>query len=410
VSIVVAVVCALGLWESARIGFARTYAVKALASNGLESAERSVQLLPGDAEVHAARGVVLQRTEDYPNATRELERAIQLRPDDYFLWLLLGVTRDLNDDQQGGLAAMRESVRLAPFYAKPRWQIGNLLLRMGQVEEAFQQMRFAEERDAGLLPNVIDLAWGTTRNDPASTVDLIQPRRDESRMALAIFFAAHKEGAAALEQFRNVKSPGAADLDRLTQRLIGSRLFAEAYEIWTRAHCPSCKPASFINGSFEADLEIGNQVFGWQVPANVNGVTLSVDTAEHETGTKSLRIDFRGNPDPQTILVSQMMVVEPGRRYRISLRGMTRSFVSVAGPTLRVVDASDDRLPPAARLPIQSDASGWQPYSTYFTSGPGTRAVRLVLNREDCPNNYCPAFGTLWLDSFVLEEARESNQ
>ena len=42
VSIVVAVVCALALWESARIGFARTYAMSALTSNGLESAERAV--------------------------------------------------------------------------------------------------------------------------------------------------------------------------------------------------------------------------------------------------------------------------------------------------------------------------------------------------------------------------------
>jgi hypothetical protein len=398
-----AVVCALALWESARIGFARTYAMSALTSNGLESAERAVQLLPSDAEVHAARGVVLQRTEDYADGCRELERAIQLRPRDYFLWMMLGVTRDLNDDQEGGLAALRESVRLAPFYAKPRWLLGNLLLRMGQVDEAFQQMRFAEERDAGLLPNVIDLAWGTSRDEPAKTVELIQPQTDRAHMALALFLAAHKEGAAALEQFRNAKSPTAAGSDQLTQRLVDSRFFSEGYEVWTKAHCPSCKPAAVINGSFEEDVELGHQGFGWQIPANMNDVTMSVDTAEHENGAKSLRIDFHGNADPQPKLVSQLIVVQPGRRYRVSVQGMTKSIVSTAGPVVRVIDVSDDKLTTLAKVPIRLDAPGWQPYTISFSSGPGTRAVRLVVNREDCPNNSCAAFGTLWLDEFTIE-------
>lgn len=385
------------------MGFARTYAMRALNTNGVESAERAARLAPADAEVHAARGVVLQRIENYADACRELEGAIQLRPRDYFLWMMLGVTRDLNDDQPGGLAALRESIRLAPFYAKPRWLIGNLLLRTGQVDEAFQQMRFAEERDAVLLPNVIDLAWGTSRNDPAKTVALIQPQTDGAHMALATFLAAHNEGVAALDQFRNAKSPAVSASDQLTRRLIESRFFAEAYEVWTKAHCSSCKPGTFINGSFEEDIQIGQQGFGWQTPDNINGVTFSVDTGEHENGAKSLRLDFHGNTDPQTRLVSQLVVVEPGRRYRVSLYAMTRLFVSAAVPAVRVIEASDDKLTTLAKVPVQLDVPGWRPYTIYFSSGPNTKAIQLVVNREDCLNNSCAAFGTLWLDGFSIE-------
>ena len=64
-SIVGALVCALAIWESARIGFARTSALNALKTNDVAAAERAVNRLPGDAEVHAVRGVVLQRTENY---------------------------------------------------------------------------------------------------------------------------------------------------------------------------------------------------------------------------------------------------------------------------------------------------------------------------------------------------------
>jgi Tetratricopeptide repeat len=390
------------------VGFARTYAMRALNTNGVESAERAAQLVPADAEVHAARGVVLQRTENYREACRELERAIQLRPRDYFLWMMLGVTRDLNDDQPGGVAALRESIRLAPFYAKPRWLIGNLLLRMGQVDEAFQQMRFAAERDAVLLPNVIDLAWGASRNDPAQTLGLIQPQTDGERMALASFLAAQKEGAAALDQFRNAKSPTAAASDQLTLRLIESRFFSEAYEVWTKTHCPSCKPGAFINGSFEDAVELNNQGFGWQIPANIQGVTPSVDAAEHENGSKSLRLDFNSATDAQAVLLSQLLVVKPGWRYRISVHARTKSFVSITSPAIRVVDMSSDKLTTLAQSLIKSETSDWQPYALYFSSGPSTRVVRLIVTREECLNNPCPAFGTLWLDSFFLDEGSET--
>ena len=408
VSIVGAIVCALALWASANIGFARTDAMRALSSNDVASAERAVQLLPGDAEVHAARGVVLQRTENYSDACRELERAIQLRPRDYFLWMMLGVTRDLNDDHTGGLAALRESVRLAPSYAKPRWLIGNLLLRMGQTDEAFQQMRSAEERDAGLLPNTMDLAWGTSRGDAAKTVALIQPQTDGAHTALAIFLASHKEGAAALDQFRLAKSPTSAASAQLTQRLIETRFFGEAYEAWTKAHCATCKTGSFINGSFEDDVDVGNRTFGWQIPADVTGATLSVDTNEHESGTRSLRVDFHGNTNPQSDLLSQIVTVDPGSRYRVSFQAMTKSFVSAGSPVVRVIDASDEKLASLGEAVVRLDASGWQPYAVSFSAGPNTRAVRVIVSRTNCPDSSCAAFGTVWLDSFFLGQGDET--
>jgi len=175
--------------------------------------------------------------------------------------------------------------------------------------------------------------------------------------------------------------------------------------VWTKAHCSSCKPGSLINGSFEDDVEVGHQGFGWQIPGNINGLTLSVDTAEHEHGAKSLRIDFHGNADPQARLVSQLVVVEPGGRYRLSIQAMTKSFVSAARPVVRLVDASDEKLTALGESLIAADAVGWQPYVISFAAGPNTRAVRLIVSRENCPEISCGAFGTLWLDSIRLVES-----
>ena len=407
IGIVGVAVCALAVWQSASIGIARTRAIKALNWNDVASAERAAQLLPGDAEVHAARGVVLQRTESYADACRELERAIQLRPRDYFLWMMLGVTRDLNDDRPGGIAALRESVRLAPFYARPRWFIGNLLLRMGQNDAAFQHLRFASERDATLLPNVIDLAWGISEHDAAKTLALIQPQTDAAHMNAAIFFAGREQSGAAFDQYQNVKSPALAASDQLTQKLIESPALAEAFDVWTRAHCPACKTESFVNGSFEDDADVGNRMFGWQIPADVSGLTLSVDTAEHADLTRSLRIDFHGNGNPQTVLVSQILIVQPNVRYRVSFQALTRSFVSAGNPVVRVVDASDQKLAPLGEAVISSNATGWQKYAVDLAAGSNTHGVRVIVTRANCPNNSCAAFGTVWFDSFSLVRASD---
>src|SRR6185369_15252061 len=112
------------------------------------------------------------------------------------------------------------SLALAPSYAKPRWLIGNLLLRTGEIDEAFRQLRIAEESNDALTPNIIDLAWGVSKNDPAKTVELIQPHTESARLGLAVFLAAHKQGAAALDQFRRTTSHPAAVVDQLIQRLI----------------------------------------------------------------------------------------------------------------------------------------------------------------------------------------------
>ena len=397
-----AVVCALAIWESARIGFARTAAQTALRTNDNGIADRAARSLPNDAEVHAAHGIVLQRTENYPEAIGELERAIQLRPRDYFLWMMLGVTRDLNDDQQGAVSALRESIALAPAYAKPHWLLGNLLLRLDQSDEAFKELRFAADRDPSLLPNVIDLAWGISHNDAAQTVAAIAPQTDSARMSLAIFLAAHKQGAAAINQFRDVKSPFLPGADRLMNELIESKLIGEAFEVWTRTRCAACKPGSLINGSFEDDIDVARNGFGWQISPDVPNVTLSVDSSERENGARSLRLDFHGSSNSAIALASQIVIAETATRYRLSFQAKTKSFVSAGAPVVKVIDASNDSASVLGQSSGLSELNSWRPFTIEFTTGPNTRGVQVLVSRQACAANPCAAFGTLWLDSFSL--------
>src|SRR6266404_869842 len=248
IAVLAACLCGWGIWQAVQVGLARTldeYAVEQSRDNAAEAVlslvavsnakgevDRAVALLPADAESHAARAEILQQVEDYEQARDEFGRAVQLRPRDYYLWMLLGVTRDQNQDQTGALRALEQAVALAPSYAQPRWQLGNLLLRMGELDRAFAELRQAAQSNPSLWPNVDDLAWGVYERDANTVVRVIQPETDSACMALALFFAHHQQGAAALEQFRATRLKSEKGTESLVDELLKARSFPEAYEVW----------------------------------------------------------------------------------------------------------------------------------------------------------------------------------
>jgi Tetratricopeptide repeat len=403
IAVLAAAACCVGLWQAGRIGRARTLAQEALRTNNIGYADRAVGLVANDAETHAARGAVLQRTGDYAGACRELERAIQLRPRDYFLWMLLGVSRDLNDDQGGAVRALRQATALSPAYAKSHWLLGNLLLRTNNTPEAIQELRFAATSDETLLPNVIDLAWGTYRHDPAQTINAIQPQTDNARMALAVFFARHNQGRPALEQFRLIKSPSNEGVHNLMNALLQGNLFVEAYEVWAKVHQVS-GGGPLLNPGFEAEIPVGEIGFDWQISDNIPNVTMSADPSQYQSGKKSLRIDFHGESIPTTPAVTQLVLVKPHTNYRLTFQALSKDFLSGAAPVLSVIDASDEKRPALGQSSAVSSATTWREFSIDFVTGDQTNAVRLQFVRQTCGGGPCAAFGTVWLDSFDLRE------
>lgn len=402
-TIIVAVVLVYAIWEAARIGFARNDAERAARMNDSAAADRGVRWLPNDAETHTSRGIVLQRRGDYRTAIAEFERAAQLRPRDYFPWMLLGVTRDQNGDQAGAARALRQSIALAPTYGKPHWLLGNLLLRSGQLEDAFRELRLASSSDPALLPNVIDLAWSINRNDPVRTVDAIRPDTDAARLTLANYFASHQQGDAALEQFRTVTKVSEESANKFLTELIRAKQFVQAYQVWTRIHGVTAGPGQLFNGDFEDEVAVGKTGFGWQIPDELANVTMSVDGAQFQTGARSLRVDFRGDPDPAKTLLSQLVIVKPAAKYRIRFQAMTKDFVSASAPIILVTDAADEKHQTIASSAPLTNTGSWQEFVVEFSTPSDAQAIVIALARQPCVSQPCVAFGSLWLDSFRLE-------
>lgn len=402
--------CALA--ESARGGGARLLSTYALASGSLAPAELAAALNPSDPRALSTRAAVLSESDRYAEAAAELESALRLSPRDYFLWLSLGRERDLLGDARGARDAYEMSARLAPFYAPPRWELGNLLLRAGERQGAFSQLRRAAESNAALMPAVIDLAWDACSGDADEIRRVVNPQTAQARIELARYLAGHGELKPALELLSEAGG-GAADAERLAllQERLDAQRFDEAYQVWlnrpsARAAVGADESSAVNDGGFEAELFEDNEPgFGWRLGEGAERVVnAALDPNAPREGARSLRLEWGGDAHPALPIISQLCVVEPGRRYRLSFAVRTEDLTSGGGVFVAVADAADKNGTPLGESPLlRRDSRGWRDYSVDLTTRATTRAV-VVLVRRQCATEPCPVYGRTWLDAFALRK------
>jgi tetratricopeptide (TPR) repeat protein len=401
--------CLFVIQAAARYGFSQLLMTYALTAGNLPAAKEAMQITPKDAEAHFAGAALLSLSGTPDQAVIELERAVALRPADYGLWSELGLLRDQTGDSGGALAAFDEAIRCAPFYSQPRWNRGNVLLRRGEYEAAFNDLSQAAQSNPELVPNLIDLAWSISRRDVKLTEQLAQIKGDKMRIAFARFLARQGKPDEAMTQFVDAGNVPDAIKRELMEQLLAKGAFKEAFNIWKQTlGSESAKGAvpSIYDGGFEGPLAFDQRGFSWRVPRQLQATTISLDSSQPHSGAKNLRIEFGGNSNPGTVLVSQLVLVEASRRYKVNFASRSQDVVTGGLPLVNVNDASGDQRRLGQSPPLAKGATEWQSYSFAFTTTPTTTAVVLSLQRENCNMSPCPIFGAISLDSFSIEELK----
>jgi tetratricopeptide (TPR) repeat protein len=416
VAILGLLVCLWGLWNSGSeciSSLLSRYALTTIRSNEplLAPADSAVSLTPNNPDAHFSRAIMLWKLGRTEEALGEYERAAALRPRDYYLWMVLGNSRDQEENEKGALAALNEAVLMAPYYAQPRWQYGNVLFRAGQSEDGFAEMRRAALSNQIFLPNMIDLAWGATNNDTAATERLVQPENKQWRLALARFFARKGKTSEALTLFRAAGGLSAQERDALVKELLAAKGYAEAYEVWSALESAGNDKserkglAQIVNADFENQLRFDETGFGWQFARDDKTIKFSLDTNQPRSGSHALRLDWNGNSTPNAAVASQLVLVEPNARYRLSFAARTQEVVSGGLPLFVVIDknSKDNRVLGQSKA-LPKGSSNWQDYSLEFATDNETRAILISLQRESCGPDPCPIFGRLWLDNFSIQK------
>jgi len=391
---------------SASYGVSRLLTRSALALRNLTAAQAATRLAPADPQAHRANAALLSLFDEPVESVVALEQAIALRPTDYSLWLALGLLRDKMGDSNGALAALDQAIMLAPYYAHPRWQRGNILLRAGHYEAAFTDLNLAAQSNPELTPNIIELAWGVSRGDPQLTEQLIEIRTDKARVTFARFLASHGRPVEAMQQFRAAGSVSETERGELLRQLLDKRAFAEAYQLWAEARgaASNVQSAVIYDGGFEGPLSTSEMGFGWRV-SDSRSLTLSVDPNRPHSGARSLQIEFTGE-SPGSPLLSQLILVQPSSRYRVYFAGRSQEIVTGGRPIAVVTDAGEKGGHLGLSAPLDKGTTDWRSFSVEFTTTPATRAVYVSVTRDACPSSPCPIFGSIGLDSFSIEQLR----
>jgi tetratricopeptide (TPR) repeat protein len=391
---------------SLRAGASRYVADHGVRSRSAQEVELAARLAPSDPEAYFARAWLLSNAGDLEGATTAYGRALALRPNDHVLWLELGKVRDGAGDSEGALRALGRAVELAPYYAQPRWQLGNALLRAGRRGEAFEELRKAAASDPALYPNFIQSLWYTTGRDPRAFADAARPSTPDETLAVVRFLIKAGAAPAGIKVLRESSAPVAAEVEQsLLADLIAAGDFADAYDIWSEGREAGGRGAVF-DGGFEAEARMDDQGFGWRFARDAQAIKFSLDPDSPREGARSLKVEYAGTSDPNAAVVSQLVPVEPGARYRLTFSARTRELITGGPPFIEVVSASKGGGA-LATLPTLSPAMNeWRDFSTEFAAPQGAGAVRVALMRQPCASSPCPAFGSVWLDAFKLQELR----
>lgn len=377
-------------------------------SAAIDLARLATRWAPSDPFAHWTVGALEEKqfsASNLADAVHEYQIAVVLSPNDYRYWMELGRALEASGDNTSAERALRRAVELAPAYSEPRWFFGNLLLRQGKVEEAFQQLASAGEADPQIRLQVFNVA-GQVFGDDVDAMAMAACSSNTVRVQLATYLASHQKFAHAMRVWTSTqnRSNEREAAEEFKRQLIESKQFRDAIAVMRQIEPNTGQlPMSdqFIDGGFESGSTLArSDSFGWSITSG-SLAQMTVDSQAH-SGHNSLRITFRAPNKLDTIRVSQIIPVEPDMQYRLECYARTEELTSGAPPLVQILDAADNALL-ASSQPLPTGTSDWQRIAIDFKTKKSDGVI-VKLARQSCGENQpCPIFGTVWYDDFNLQ-------
>jgi tetratricopeptide (TPR) repeat protein len=344
------------------------------------------------------------------NALKSFEQAVRLAPYDFHWWIDLGRAHEQAGNMQGAETALLQSVRLAPNYTLPHWQLGNFYLRQGKDAEAFAELKKAADNDVIYREQVFSIAWDYYEKDTKILEDLAGTE-SSVKASLAKFYAYKGRADDSIRVWNTLsdeEKPKYREYALLAAQSLFDKRFYRASVQFIRdlGIEPNSKAEAIENPGFE-DASISENrpivYFSWKI-LPTEKIEVRADPNQKHEGNRSLRMLFSGYNGIQLTNMYQFVVVQPSSRYRLNYWVRTENLKTAGTPTLEIFNAADDKTL-AIGKPIPIGTNDWQQFQIEFAAPENAEAVMLRTSRIYC-GNACPIFGTIWLDDFNLEKIK----
>ncbi len=343
---------------------------------------------------------------DLSRAETYARNAVRLSPFNFNHHLLLSSVLEAKRDYPASEASLREAARLAPNDMETHWRLANLLVRQGRLDSSLEEFRRALASSATLLPASLDLVWRLS----GSSVDAVRSIVSEdaaAKMILTRFLLKQSHPDEAVEVFNSI-DPGSrlasAESPAMLQELINAGRVDLARKLWGELTAVATETL-IRNPGFEEEFFKDFIQFDWQITRSPYA-RLGIDPTSGRTGSRSLLVEFIGRDTTRLDQeVRQLVLVEPGVRYRLSCYVKTDSLVSPQGPRIAVIDYKTGTLL-AQSAPVSAGTSDWQSLEVDFLAPAAERrggaAVYITIRRVPEFKYDDPTRGILWFDDFSI--------
>ncbi len=174
---------------------------KALNEEAIAAAELAIADDGGSSEVLGYAGCAISDLDEIGRGTEILRQAVELDPSNAQAQVALGAALALSGDLDGGIARMRQGIKLSPRDRRQAfwgWALGGFLMRGRRPAEALEEAKLAARRDPRLfLPPVLEtLAHVELGQIDAAKMSLISARRLRPELTLREIEISHGRRAA----------------------------------------------------------------------------------------------------------------------------------------------------------------------------------------------------------------------
>jgi tetratricopeptide (TPR) repeat protein len=379
---------------------------------------RATRLEPGDPDNWYALGRYWQF--NLENSVPELaisayRKALSLDPQYANAWLDLASSYEALGRTAEAASAFQSARRVYPASAQVAWSYGNFLLRQGQMDSAFAEIRRAVVADprrgkeafsvgSRVEPDLDRLLERTVPPSRQVYLDIIQVLSDNNEPAKALRVW---DRLAALHPQLQLRSNY-----QLIDLLRRNRLIDDAARVWRQTAAFSGyagidPPNSLLwDGGFESGQT--GLAYTWFFSSGAHGVRIGPQSQEKHSGSQSLRVTFDGRSNLTFQDVCHVVPLQSAASYRFSAYVRARDLSTDQGPHF-VLGAIGGV--PAAPL-VTKDLLGsfdWQEIAADWTPPQGAIEAQVCLARlpSDQPDNKIR--GTLWLDDVSLVPAALGN-
>ena len=408
-----ALVCAVVLpYFSIRNAFAARYA-------GLETREgweHAARLEPKNFENWHLLGRYWQYNLEalgIARAIRAFVVAVSLNPRSADTWADLGSAYEAEENISSARDAFLHAKNAYPLSPEISWRYGNFLLRQGETDAAFLEIRHSVELEPQRGAEALSRALMVEPNRDVVLDRVLPPLKDAYISAIV---GQTNEGhiANAVQVWNRLAAlHPKLKLENYSFALVGAllqeRQVAEAHRIWERAADFAgfgnlLEPTGSVlwDGGFESG--VFGSGFAWRLPEEARGVEFSIDRREKHSGNQSLRLLFNGRYNLHLLDPCIDVPVQPSTDYNFSAWLRTLSITTEQGVRfqLRPMRTQDTSTVET------TDLRGTQPWTHVelpWSSGKDVQDMQVCVERLPSQDVDDKIQGIAWVDDVALVPA-----